>query len=173
MRVLGVDPGGSGALALLHGGGLLVADMPVFQVMRGKTAKAEVDVRAIFDLLDEWKPDVCYFEQVGGIPGQAASAAFNFGRAVGLAEAAVKGCGARFVAVAPATWKRRMGLPTGKDKKAAKDASRSMATNMFPASAAAFRRVKDDGRAEAALLAEYGRRLELPAALPVKEDIFA
>jgi crossover junction endodeoxyribonuclease RuvC len=173
VKILGVDPGGSGALALLSPGLLLAVDMPVFMVMRGKTAKAEVDFLALADLLAEWQPDVCYFEQVGGIPGQAASAAFNFGRAVGLAEGAAKGTRARFVAVPPATWKRRMGLPTGQDKKDAKDASRAMATSMWPSAAALFRRVKDDGRAEAALLAEYGRRLELPAAQPAIQDIFA
>jgi hypothetical protein len=56
---------------------------------------------------------------------------------------------------------------------AGKDASRSLAANTFSAYAALFRRAKDDGRAEAALLAEYGRRLELPAARIVTQDIFA
>jgi hypothetical protein len=33
-----------------------------------------------------------------------------------------------------------------------------MAMGMWPAFAGSFKRVKDDGRAEAALLAEYGRQ---------------
>jgi hypothetical protein len=169
MRILGVDPGATGALAMIDDlGDLRVADMPVFMVMRGKSDKAEVDVRALFDLLDEWRPDVAYFEQVGGMKGQAAGAAFNFGRSTGLAEAAVKRCSGRFIAISPASWKRRMGLLG-----AGKDASRSLAANTFSAYAALFRRAKDDGRAEAALLAEYGRRLELPAARIVTQDIFA
>lgn len=170
MRILGVDPGAGGALALLDGPLLRIADMPTFVVSRGKAAKAEVDVRALFDLLAGWGPDVCYFEQVSGIPGQAAGAAFNFGRAAGLAEAAAKSTPARFVFVPPATWKRKLGL-LGGGKPEAKDAARALATNLFPASAAEFRRKKDADRAEAALIAEYGRRLEAPA--PRSEDIFA
>ena len=37
-----------------------------------------------------------------------------------------------------------------------KAASRGMATELFPDFADQFRRVKDDGRAEAALIARYG-----------------
>lgn len=156
MRILGVDPGGSGALALLTPEELRISDMPVFLVKRGKSAKPEIDVHALLALLDEWKPHVCYFEQVGGIPGQSASAAFNFGRIAGSCEAIVKTY-ARFVFVTPATWKKAMGVSGDKDD------SRAKATNLFPARAADFRRKKDDGRAEAALLAEYGRRREAPS----------
>lgn len=155
VKILGVDPGGSGAIALLAGGAVRVADMPTFSVTRGKSAKLEVDALALYDMIRVWAPTHCYFEQVGGIPGQSAPAAFNFGRACGLAEAVVKVSGVRIVTVPPATWKRRMGLIGG-----GKDDARAMATRLWPAAAAEFRRKKDDGRAEAALLAEYGRRLE-------------
>ena len=154
MKVLGVDPGGSGALALLSPAGLEVADMPVFLVQRGKSAKAELDTHALIAMLAAWSPDVCYFEQVGGIPGQSAPAAFNFGRIAGACEAVVKASGARFVFTPPRVWKKAMGVSGDKDE------ARAKATNLFPARAADFRRKKDDGRAEAALLAEYGRRLE-------------
>jgi hypothetical protein len=154
VRVLGVDPGGSGALALLLEGGVLIADMPVFLVKRGKSAKAELDTHTLIATLKNWDPNVCYFEQVGGIPGQSASAAFNFGRIAGACEAIVKASGARFVFVTPAVWKKAMQVSGSKDE------ARAKATNLFPAQAAEFRRKKDDGRAEAALLAEYGRRLE-------------
>jgi crossover junction endodeoxyribonuclease RuvC len=163
VKVLGVDPGATGAFVMLSETGLVVLDMPTFLITRGRSEKAEVDVRHLAEWLASLRPDVCYFEQVGGMKGQAAGAAFNFGRSTGLAEAAVKLSGARFVAVPPATWKRRMGLLG-----AGKDAARQMAANQFPDAAAFFRRAKDDGRAEAALLAEYGRRIEAP-----KEDIFA
>jgi crossover junction endodeoxyribonuclease RuvC len=128
--------------------------MPVFLVKRGKSAKAEVDVMSIVDLLRSWQPDVCYFEQVGGIPGQSASAAFNFGRAAGACEAIVKASGARFVFVPPARWKKAMQVTGDKDE------ARAKATNLFPYAAASFRRKMDDGRAEAVLLALYGHRIE-------------
>jgi crossover junction endodeoxyribonuclease RuvC len=119
--------------------------------------KAEPDVHALVNLLEEWQPTHCYFEKVGGMVGDGASSAFNFGRMAGACEAIVKVSGARFVFVTPQAWKRSMKLRGGRE---GKDESRSLATSLFPASAAQFRRVKDDGRAEAALLAEYGRRIE-------------
>lgn len=155
MRICGVDPGGSGALALLTRGGLdlQVADMPVFRVARGKGTKVEIDVFGLSDLLQDWAPDACFFERVGGMEGDAPSAAFNFGRAAGAAESLMKLTGARFQFVTPPQWKKGMGLV-----RKAKDDSRALATSLWPRRAADFRLKKNDGRAEAALIAEFGRR---------------
>ena len=153
-RILGVDPGGSGALALLEGAKLIdVVDMPVFMVARGRGFKPEIDTHALIALLRDWKPDACWFERVGGMDGQSASAAFNFGRVAGNCEAIVKASGTRFDFVSPHVWKGGMKLIN-----AAKDDARAKATNMWPHLAERFRRKMDDGRAEAALIAEYGRR---------------
>ena len=54
--------------------------------------------------------------------------------------------------VAPATWTRAMGKPQGKD------ASRHRAMELFPDHQQRFKRVMDDGRAEAALIATWGIR---------------
>lgn len=158
MRIAGVDPGGSGALALLLPveNRLVVEDMPVFRVQRGKGTRTEVDVHGLVRILSDWSPTHCFFEKVGGMEGDGPSAAFNFGRATGAAEAVVKIIGGQFRDPAPHVWKKAMKL-TGK----AKDDSRLLATNLWPANAADFSRKKDDGRAEAALLAEYGRRVLL------------
>jgi hypothetical protein len=51
-------------------------------------------------------------------------------------------------------WKRAVGIPPGKD--GAKDAARSEAIRRWPQKADLFARVKDDGRAEAALIAVAG-----------------
>ncbi len=94
--------------------------------------------------------------------GDSPMSAYNFGRAAGAAEAAAKIAGARFEFVMPHVWKKAMGLIG-----TAKDQSRAKATNRWPAFAKSFSRKMDDGRAEAALLAEYGR-LKL-----VKEGVFS
>jgi crossover junction endodeoxyribonuclease RuvC len=151
MRVLGIDPGAYGALALLSPEGLRVHDMPILKVKRGKTEKAEVDGYTLANILQSLKPDVAYIEQVGGITGQSASAAFNFGRAAGIVEGALKQAGVRVEFVPPQTWKRALKVNPGKD------GSRAMAMRRWPDSAQQFMRVKDDGRAEAALIADYGR----------------
>ena len=158
MRILGVDPGGRGALALLEGDKIIeLADMPVNYVRRGKTDKAELDVWSLSELLAVWQADVAYFEQVGGHPGDAPASAFSFGRIAGACEALVRTCDAQFHFVPPATWKSKMKL-TGSGK----DGSVVMATNLFPARALEFRepKIQGEGRAEAALIAEYGRRVE-------------
>jgi crossover junction endodeoxyribonuclease RuvC len=53
--------------------------------------------------------------------------------------------------IPPPVWKRAIGLPTGKD--GAKDAARSEAIRRWPSKASLFARIKDDGRAVAAILA--------------------
>ena len=152
---MSIDPSRSGALALLDGRDLLeIADMPVFIVPRGKGTRAELDVHGLVDLLGAWRPGEIWFENVSAQDGDGAAQAFNFGRVAGACEAVAKLSGARFSSVAPHTWKARMRLRGGKE---GKDLSRSRATDLWPARAADFRRKCDDGRAEAALLAEYGR----------------
>jgi crossover junction endodeoxyribonuclease RuvC len=54
----------------------------------------------------------------------------------------------------PPAWKRAVGIPPGKD--GAKDAARGEAIRRWPDKSALFARVKDDGRAEAALIGVAG-----------------
>lgn len=154
MRILGVDPGAYGALALIDSSGriLELSDMPILKVRRGKTDKAEVDGYALGDMLRSWGIDLAFIEQVGGMTGQSPSASFNFGRSEGIVEGAIKFLRVRVESVPPATWKRFMRLRGGKDD------SRAMAIRMWPKWSQKFARKKDDGRAEACLIAEYGRR---------------
>lgn len=154
MIIIGIDPGQSGAIAWLEGGNLLkVEDMPVFEVLRNGKPRRELDIHGLAWLLTQAPAAVCFFEQVGGMEGDSPSSAFTFGRIAGAAEAVVKMSGARFEFVAPHVWKKAMGLIG-----TAKDQSRAKATNRWPAFAKHFSRKMDDGRAEAALLAEYGRQ---------------
>lgn len=123
--------------------------MPVLSVRRGKTDKNEVDGHALADLLRRWSADVGVIEQVGGMTGQSASAAFNFGRAAGAVEYTMTALGLRLVRVAPITWKKRLGVKPGKDD------SRAAAMRLWPAMAEKFKRKKDDGRAEAGLIGHW------------------
>ena len=153
MRILGVDPGAYGAVALLDGPRLIdLADMPILKIRRGKTDKAEIDGYALIRLLEGMRCDAAFVEQVGGLPGQSASAAFNFGRAAGAVEYQLKALGIAVTMVPPATWKKALRVNPGKD------GARALACRLWPTSATEFRRVKDADRAEAALIAEYGRR---------------
>ena len=78
----------------------------------------------------------------------------DLGRALGAIEAIPQSLGLVTTYATPSAWKKSMGL-IGKDK----GASRQLATDLYPSWAAMFKRVKDDGRAEAALLAKWGEGL--------------
>ena len=60
--------------------------------------------------------------------------------------------------VTPQTWKKVYGLKGGKENK---DMSRQKASQLFPTYANLWARKKDDGRAEAVLLAHYGSTREM------------
>lgn len=155
MRIVGIDPGAYGAIALLVDGCLIrVEDMPILRLKKGKTEKAVVDIYSLAPLLREMRPDVAYVEQVGGLPGQSAPAAFNFGRSTGVSEGALAAHEVRIEYVPPAVWKRTLRVNDGKD------GARAAAMKLWPKSADSFKRKKDDGRAEAALIAEYAHRRE-------------
>ena len=150
LRVVGVDPGCYGALALMVGGKLFnVWDMPFHKVRRGDSDKAEVEGYALGTLIQSLEPHVVVVERVGGVTGQGAAVSFNFGRAAGAPEYAAMALRIRVETVAPIRWKRSLGVTSDKGS------SRAKAIELFPEHGERFERVKDDGRAEAALIAHW------------------
>ena len=75
---------------------------------------------------------------------------FGFGRSLGVVEGVLAALGIPVTYVAPATWTKAMGKAQGKD------ASRRRAMELFPEHQQLFKRVMDDGRAEASLIAVWG-----------------
>lgn len=84
------------------------------------------------------------------MPGQGVSSMFAFGRAVGVLEGALGAHKIPYSRIPPQEWQRGMRVRGGKD------GARERAMALFPAKAGDFARKKDDGRADAALLAAYG-----------------
>ena len=89
-------------------------------------------------------------EAVASRPGQGMASSFAFGRAVGGVEAVLAALGPPVTHVTPAAWKKRAGLTS------AKADSLALARLRFGAREE-FRLKRHEGRAEAALLALYGR----------------
>lgn len=150
IRVLGIDPGINGALAFLTDGALVVHDMPTLALQRNGKAKRELDGYGVARLIDDAFPvTAAAIEIANGRPGQDSGADCSFcklaGRLIGIVEANF----IRHEPVAPVRWRRTVGIKAG----AGKDASRARAAALFPEQSALFARVKDDGRAEAALIA--------------------
>ena len=156
--ILGIDIGSCGAIALLDDNGELidVADMPILR--DGPAGRPAVNAPLLAQIIARWRASRAYVEYVGARPGEGAVGAFAFGRSRGVLEGVLGACGVSATHIAPASWKRAVGIPPGRD--GAKDAARSEAIRRWPAKAALFARVKDDGRAEAALIAIAGLKRE-------------
>ncbi len=151
--VIGIDPGLNGAMALLTSDGVLLdlADMPV--LADGTGGKRAINAALLAVQVRTWAPGLAYCEFVGARPGEGAVGAFSFGRSRGVIEGALGALAVPVQMIAPASWKRRVGIPPGPDRK---DAARSEAIRRWPGKADRFARVKDDGRAEACLIAMAG-----------------
>jgi crossover junction endodeoxyribonuclease RuvC len=155
--VIGIDPGVAGALALISRSGDLIeiADMPILR--DGSGGRPSVNAPLVAELLARWHARQVVCEFVSAWPKEGAVGAFSFGRSRGVIEG---GCAALSLPIrflTPAAWKRAVGLPAGRD---AKDAARSEAIRRWPAHAGLFARVRDDGRAEAALVGLAGLKRE-------------
>jgi len=150
-RVIGIDCGLSGAIACLEDGKLVeIYDMPTMVIETNKKAKRQVSAHILADIISNYKPDIAYVEKPASRPGQSVVAMFGFGRSLGVVEGVLAALNIPVTYVAPATWTKQMGKPAGKD------ASRHRAIELFPDHQQRFKRVMDDGRAEAALIAVWG-----------------
>jgi crossover junction endodeoxyribonuclease RuvC len=155
VKVLGVDPGVRGGLALVEindsaAPQLIDAiDIPVV----GSGAKERVDVLAIRAWVAVHKPDHALIERAQAMPKQGASSGFKYGRAVGALEAVLACCEIPMTIIEPTAWKKFHQLRGGD-----KEAGRQRALQLFPAAHALLARKKDHGRGEAALIALTVRR---------------
>jgi crossover junction endodeoxyribonuclease RuvC len=147
--VIGIDPGLSGAIAHYFNGVITTYDMPTFAVTKGKKIRREVDAVQMATIIASHQPEHLILEQVGAMPGQGVTSMFNFGRSYGAVEGVVGALRIPLTRVTPQRWKSAMHLSADKGE------SRRRATQLFPDYADQWTRVKDDGRAEAALLAFY------------------
>lgn len=150
--ILAIDPGLSGALAFYDGRTLEVGDLPVHTV-RKHTRLDLADFRRVAGLIRGTTDALV--EQVGSMPMQGIGSAFNFGFTTGAIHGVLTALNYTVHTVTPQQWKFGVGLNAvpGQDQKARKNASRAKASELFPEHAHLFARVKDDGRAEAALMA--------------------
>jgi len=147
MIIIGIDPGLTGAIAVLHDGRLTeIYDMPT--APRG--SRNAVIPAALTDILRQWDDGLAFVEMVHSMPGQGVSSAFNFGHGCGVIEGVLAALRIPSTLVTPQKWKKAMSVSADKGQ------ARGRAMQLFPASSSRFARVKDDGRAEAALIALYG-----------------
>lgn len=157
--IIAIDPGLQGAIAHLYDDGRFccVESMPVVD---GEVSEALLvgELRAMRDSTrDEGLGDpLVVVEQVQAFPKQGRSSCFNFGTSFGIVRGVVAGLGLSLELVHPSVWKKAMKL--GRDKETA----RAKALQLFPEASEALKRKRDEGRAEALLLALwFTRRLQV------------
>jgi crossover junction endodeoxyribonuclease RuvC len=153
-RILAIDIGVTGAMAIIDAEKRLleVFDLPV--LADGPASRRTINGPLLAELVFGSHAIRAYVETVGPRPGEGAVGAFAFGRSRGVVEGVLAAAGIPITFIAPAQWKRIVGIPPGKD--GAKDAARSKAIGLWPGEATRFARVKDHGRAEACLIGVAG-----------------
>lgn len=145
MLVVGIDPGKTGGIALLHSNGSVsLFDIPY--------TDGRLDVQEMHRMADLWQNFVAprvVIEQVGGALRDGASNAFTFGWNTGAMTAAIMLAGHMPEYVTPARWKMRTGLK-GKGKRESLKLARKLYPNVL-----GLELVKHEGLAEALLIAHY------------------
>lgn len=154
LKVIGIDPGINGGIAVLGINGEVenVSRMPetmqdIFDFLREVCALAQLEGIRV----------VCYMEAVGfGMPGQSSKATATFARHCGHLEMALLALGIPTFTATPAKWMRHYQLGKSSDygKTEWKNRLKSKAQQLFPKEKVTL------AVADALLIAEYGRKQE-------------
>jgi hypothetical protein len=160
--VIGIDPGLNGALAFLEPNGLRVEVVPIPIVTEGvgKGARRRVDLWRLAEILQNMRnagASAAWVEKVTSQPTDGHVGAFTFGWGAGVISMGLACAKIRTFYVSPITWKRSFKL--GKDK----DLSRLRASQLFPEDAYFWPNKGDHDKAEAALIARFGRATMIQA----------
>ena len=153
MKIIGIDPGLSGAIAVLENNKVLnLFDMPVMS--EGKKNKRQLNSAHLVNLikeninLDEEVSVVV--EQVNAMPGQGVTSMFNFGQSFGILKGICSAMHLPVYYVRPAKWKKYFNFINSE-----KDASRTRAIEIFPYFSSQLSKKKDSNKADAILIASF------------------
>jgi hypothetical protein len=152
---IGIDPGLSGAVAVLAADGNLVAlcDTPVLTLSISRGSRQEYDVPGLCTLLAPYAGPQSHvlIEEAQSMPGQGVRSTWTTGYGYGLWIGVLAALQMPYTPVRPVVWKKAFSL--GKDK----EASRLRAMQLY--ASADLRLKKHHGRAGALLLAYYGQQM--------------
>ena len=155
MKIIGIDPGLSGAIAILENNKVLsIFDIPV--MAEGKKNKRQVNGPQIYNEISlrinkfQKKDIIVVIEQVSAMPGQGVTSMFNFGQSFGVLKGICSAMQLSLYFVRPTKWKKYFGLI-----KTEKDASRTKVIEIFPYISSQLSRKKDSNKADAVLIASF------------------
>ena len=153
MKIIGIDPGLSGAIAILENNKVLnIFDMPVMS--EGKKNKRQLNSALLVSLIKENigknEEVAVVVEQVNAMPGQGVTSMFNFGQSFGILKGICSAMQLPMYFVRPAKWKKYFNLINSE-----KDASRTKAIEIFPYISSNLSKKKDANKADAILIASF------------------
>ena len=153
MKIIGIDPGLTGAIAVLKNSKVLnVFDMPVMS--EGKKNKRQLNsaqlVKLLKDNVSKSEEISVVVEQVNAMPGQGVTSMFNFGQTFGAIKGICATLNLPIYFVRPSKWKKHFELINS-----SKDASRTKAIEMYPTFADHLSKKKDVNKSDAILIARY------------------
>ena len=153
MRVIGIDPGLSGAIAILEDNKVLqIFDMPV--MAEGKKNKRQLNssqlVNIIKENIYEDEETIVVVEQVNAMPGQGVTSMFNFGQTFGAIKGVCAALKLPIFFVRPSKWKKHFELINS-----SKDASRTKVIEMYPTLSGQLAKKRDVNKSDAILIAKF------------------
>ena len=153
MKVIGIDPGLSGAIAILEDGKVQnIFDMPV--MAEGKKNKRQLNSAQLVNIIKENtkinEEILVVVEQVNAMPGQGVTSMFNFGQTFGAIKGVCAALKLPIFFVRPSKWKKHFELINS-----SKDASRTKVLEMFPILSNQLSKKKDVNKSDAILIAKF------------------
>ena len=162
MTIIGIDPGLQGAICVMEDCLFpVLIDTPTYKENRGKKIKNIYDIIKIRDFISFHSKDkqntIVYLEKQQPMKGQGVTSMFSTGLGYGMYQGLLSGLKIRYELIHSKTWHKTMGF-VSKDPKGQ---AYSIALRLFPTSELCTPRGKVlDGRCDALLIAEYGRRIQ-------------
>ena len=153
MKIVGIDPGLSGAIAILENNKVLrLFDMPV--MAEGKKNKRQLNSAQLVNIIKEsvnLKDEIAVVvEQVNAMPGQGVTSMFNFGQTFGAIKGVCAALDLPIFFVRPSKWKKYFELINS-----SKDSSRTKAIEMYPSLSNQLAKKKDVNKSDAILIARF------------------
>ena len=153
MKIIGIDPGLSGAIAILENKQVItLIDMPV--MADGKKNKRQLNSAQLVSIIKENIKNneevVVVVEQVNAMPGQGVTSMFNFGQTFGAIKGVCAALDLPIFFVRPSRWKKYFELINS-----SKDSSRTKAIEMYPSISSHLSKKKDVNKSDAILIARF------------------
>ena len=153
MKIIGIDPGISGAIAVMLDKKVInMYDMPV--MAEGKKNKRQLNSSQLVNIIKENRNKdeemIVVVEQVNAMPGQGVTSMFNFGQTFGAIKGVCAALKLPIFFVRPSKWKKHFELINS-----SKDASRTKVIEMYPTLSGQLAKKRDVNKSDAILIAKF------------------